>query len=101
MPVGDKRTPGKHIVQEFDHRAILYPGLWTPLSSCDIKHFSGRVIPGSTKIIAKWLTSRGWVSTVPTLLPRSGGDVYPAAVENGAVTGGARRPWARRAMPWS
>jgi hypothetical protein len=44
-------------------------------------------MPGSTNIIATWRTSRGWVSTVPTWLPRSGGDGSPAAVIHGAVTG--------------
>jgi hypothetical protein len=38
-------------------------------------------MPGSTQIIAKWRPSRGGVSTVPTWRPRSGGDGYPAAVE--------------------
>src|SRR5262249_19735881 len=66
---------------------LLYSGLCMPLGSCDIKNFSGRVMPGSTKIIAEWLTSRGCVSTVPTWLPRSGGDGFPAAVTHGAVTG--------------
>jgi hypothetical protein len=55
-------------------------------------------MPGSTTSIAKGLTSRGWISSVPTLLPRSGGDVGRAAVETG---GGDRRRTSTMGSPTS
>jgi len=83
-------TQLKSVTLEFDHRALRSPGWWTPVGSGGLKHGSGRSCLARLKLYQRDSYRVDGCSSAPTIAALERRRRRPAAVEHGAVPGGAR-----------